>query len=154
MTYCEICNDSGEVEAKVQHQDRPTAYVSCLACPRCTVCDCLIHDCAGPGKIGDEWVCSPECGALVFTGDIATHYAPPADLIEASHCLEIQGRSLTNEREIRDFGLLARVVAHLAMGQSSKAYYLNTARTAAESAPGIKDIPDFLRSIVEQGGAA
>ncbi len=151
MTFCEHCNDSGEVETKVQHQNRPTEHVMCPECPRCDNegCGMRIEQGDNPGRFDDGWVCSPECGIIVLSGGAFIEAAETNDLWEAVNALEQLERA--GNPDPQDRLLLARMCALIAAQVEKKAYRatVRPLKAMSQAAP----LKKFLH-FPPQGGAA
>ncbi len=123
--------------------------LDCDHCPRCTTCSAVISQAAGPGKIGDEWVCSPECGIIVLSGGAFVEAAETNDLWEAVNALEQLERAGTPDPQ--DRLLLARMCALIAAQVEKQAYRatVRPSRAMSQAAP----LKKFLH-FPPQGGAA
>lgn len=149
MTFCETCNDSGEVEAKSQPHNGPTQYVMCTQCPRCDnpACDMRVEQGDGPGRVEDRWVCDPTCGALIFTDHRFIEDAIPDHLVEAAEALYSVSRE--KDPDPKDKLLLARICSLIAKSLEKQAYRATLPPSkAVQHGP----LPRFLRDVVMKGG--
>lgn len=151
MTFCEHCNDSGEVEAKYQSFTGPTEYTMCTQCPRCDNegCDTRVEQGDEPGRIEDRWVCSPNCGAMIFTDNRFVEDAIPDHLVEAAEALYSVSRE--KNPDPKDKLLLARICALIAKSLEKQAY---RATQSPSKAVQYGPLPGFLRDVVMKGGPA
>lgn len=116
LTFCEHCNDSGDVLRSNQGMFLASEYIDCPECPRCSQCDSRAYLGAQGGKVGDEWVCSPEHAAATITGGYSHEHASPVDLEDAAQMLREMGDARLDGKDFspRDYMLLARACALMA----------------------------------------
>lgn len=154
-TYCTVCDDSGEIALRDVYSANRLSICDveteiCEACPRCRHCGTLMRDslgCCAEIYEGD-WACSPECAALMISGEPVLEAIEFQDVLKAAELLSCHTTESETPAEFDLLECLTRAIAIM----------------AKEAADNVKDqsqrwdshsaLVEFARSIVIGGGAS
>ena len=153
-TYCTVCDDSGEIALRdVYSADRfeicDTVTENCNACPRCDHCDRLIRDSLGKcGQIYEgNWACSPECAALMISGEPVLEAIEFSDVIKAAELLSDHTEDRGGAVNFDELICITRAIDIMAKHAASNLE--EQVRTFALDSALVK----FARDLVMTGGA-
>lgn len=154
-TYCLVCEDSGEIALKdVYSKDRfeicDTVTELCAACPRCDHCDALMRDSLGKcGQIYEgDWACSPECAALMISGEPVLEAIEFSDVIRAAELLSDHTSDGGVPSNFPELICITRAIELMAK------YAASNLEEQARTFDSGSALVEFARDLVRVGGAA
>lgn len=154
-TYCTVCDDSGEITLRDVYSANRLSICdveteNCAACPRCLHCDTLMRDslgCCAEIYEGD-WACSPECAALMISGEPVLEAIEFQDVLKTAELLSCHTTESETPAGLELIECLTRAIALMSKAAAENVKE-QSKRWDSHSA-----LVEFARSIVIQGGAS